>query len=47
MTPSKIFKVDCLADFGHIKRLYALEEHKTLKIAFFLKKASLNPSNIT
>ena len=42
----KIFKDDCLADFEYMKRLYALEENKPLKIAFFLKKASLNPSNI-
>ena len=36
----------CIAQFKHVKRLYALEEHKPLKIAFTLKKASLNPSNI-
>ena len=36
----------CIASFAHIKRLYALEEEKTLKIAHSLKKASLNPSNI-
>ena len=36
----------CTARFEHIKRLYALEEHKPLKIAYTLKKASLNPSNI-
>ena len=36
----------CIAQFEHVKRLYALEEHKTLKIAFTQKKASLNPSNI-
>ena len=37
---------ECLAQFEHINRLYALEEHKPLRIAFTLKKASLNPSNI-
>lgn len=36
----------CTAFFSHIKRLYAMEEHKTLKVAFSLKKASLNPSSI-
>ena len=36
----------CVAEFSHIKRLYALEEHKTLKIAHKLKKNSLNPSSI-
>ena len=36
----------CTAFFLHIKRLYALEEHKPLKIACKLKKASLNPSGI-
>jgi len=36
----------CTAMFSHINKLYALEEYKTLKIAFRLKKASLNPSNI-
>ena len=36
----------CMASFAHIKRLYALEKGKTLKIAHSLKKASLNPSNI-
>ena len=36
----------CRANFAHIKRLYAIEEHKPLKIAHALKKASLNPSNV-
>ena len=36
----------CLAQFKHINCLYVLEEHKPLRIAFTLKKASLNPSNI-
>ena len=41
-----ILEEKCLALFSHIKRLYALEEGKSLKIAHSLKKASLNPSNI-
>ena len=41
-----ILEEKCLASFSHIKRLYALEEGKGLKIAHSLKKASLNPSNI-
>ena len=36
----------CIAKFAHIQRLYAIEEHKPLKVAHSLKKASLNPSNI-
>ena len=36
----------CRANFAHIKRLYAIEEHKSLKIAHALKKGSLNPSNV-
>ena len=36
----------CVAEFSHIKRLYALEKHKTLKIAHKLKKNSLNPRSI-
>ena len=36
----------CLGLYSNIKQLYALEEHKTLKIAHSLKKASLNPSNV-
>ena len=36
----------CITFFSHVKRLYALEENKPLKIAHTLKKASLNPSNI-
>ena len=36
----------CKGHFSHIKKLYAMEEHKTLKIAHALKKVSLNPSNV-
>ena len=36
----------CLGLFSHIKQLYHLEEHKTLKVAHTLKKVSLNPSNV-
>ena len=36
----------CVAEFCHIKRLHALKEHKTLKIAHKLKKNSLNRSSI-
>ena len=36
----------CTALFAHIKQLYALEEEKQLKVAYALKKSSLNPSNI-
>ena len=36
----------CQAHFNHIKHLYALEEHKSLKIAHALKKVSFNPSNV-
>ena len=36
----------CLRLFSHIKQLYHLEEHKTLKVAYTLKKVSLNPSNV-
>ena len=41
-----VFEEKCVAQFSHIKRLYAIEEHKPLKVAYSLKKASLNPSNI-
>jgi len=37
----------CHANFNHIKRLYAIEEHKSLKVAHALKKVSLNPSNVS
>lgn len=37
---------NCKACFHHIKELYAIEEAKPLKIAFALKKNSLNPNNI-
>ena len=37
----------CRANFAHIKRLYAIEEHKVLKIAHALKQISLNPSNMS
>jgi len=40
-----IHKNPFIALFSHIKQLYALEEHKTAKIAHTLKKASLNPRN--
>ena len=36
----------CEDEFSHIKRLYTLEEHKTLKMAHKLKKSSSNPSSI-
>jgi len=36
----------CKTNFNHIKQLYALEEHKSLKIAHALKKVLLNPSNV-
>ena len=36
----------CVALFAHISKLYGLEETNTLKIAFSLKKASLNPGSI-
>ena len=36
----------CTAKFSHIAHLYALEEHKNLKIVHNLKKVSLNPSSI-
>ena len=39
--------LNCVAQFSHIKRLYALEEFKTLKVAFVLTKVSLNPSSLS
>jgi len=36
----------CAPYFSHVKKVYAIEENKTLKVAHKLKKASLNPSNI-
>ena len=36
----------CQANFNHIKRLYAMEEYKSLKVTHSLKKVSLNPSNV-
>ena len=36
----------CTASFDHIKRLYAIEEDKTLQVAYSLKRVSLNPSSI-
>ena len=36
----------CIASFDHIKKLYAHEEDKALKVSFALKKISLNPNNI-
>ena len=37
----------CIPSFTHIKHLYALEEHKTLKVAYALKKQSLNTNGIS
>ena len=42
----ELFGDSCIAQFDHIKKLYSLEECKTLKVAFTLKKVSLNPSNL-
>jgi len=42
----EILGTSCVANFAHIKRLYALEEDKTLKVAHALKKCFLIPSNI-
>jgi len=42
-----ILGASCHPNFAHIKRLYAIEEHKSLKIAHSLKKVSLNPSNVS
>ena len=39
--------LNCVAQFSHIKRLYALEEFKTLKIAYALTKLSLNLSSLS
>ena len=36
----------CSPCFSHLKHVYAIEEHKPLKIAHALKKVSLNPSGI-
>ena len=36
----------CIAQFSHIRRLYALEEGKVLKVGHGLKKVSLNPSSL-
>ena len=36
-----------MAEFFHVKHLFALEEHKTLKIAHKLKQALLNLSGIS
>jgi len=41
-----VFGGKCVALFSQIKRLYAIEEHKSLKAGHSLMKASLNPSNI-
>ena len=43
----ELFGESCTPRFDHIKHLYALEECKTLKIAFTLKKVSMNPSNLS
>ena len=37
----------CTPCFSHIKHLYALEEHKILKVAYALKKHFLNPNGIS
>ena len=42
-----IFGDSCVAEVSHITHLFALEEHKTLKIAHKLKQSSLNPSSIS
>ena len=42
----KILGSACSANFKHIIKLYALEEHKSLKVAHSLKKVSLNPSSV-
>ena len=42
----EIFGEVCSPQFSHIKKVYSLEESKTLKVAHKLKKALLNPSNI-
>ena len=42
----RVFKEKCVAQFSHIKLLFAIEEHKPLKVAYSLKKTSLNPSTI-
>ena len=36
----------CSPCFNHIKKIYMIEENKTLKVAHKLKKVSLNPSSI-
>ena len=41
----QIFSDTCNPHFGHNKKLYALEEHKILKLANKLK-SFLNPRNI-
>ena len=41
-----VFGAKCVAQFSHLKQLYAIEEHKPRKVAHSLKKASLNPSSI-
>ena len=40
------FGESCAPQFNHVKKIYAIEENKTLKVAHKLKKASLNPSSI-
>ena len=42
-----VLEKSCTPYFPHIKHLHALEEHNTLKVAYALKKHSLNPSGIS
>ena len=37
----------CTAHYLHIKQLYALEEHLTVKVTFTLKKSSLNSTSLS
>ena len=43
---NSVFEKKCVAQFSHINRLYAIVKHKPIKVAYSLKKVSLNPSNI-
>ena len=43
---SNFSSTTCNPQFGHFRKLFALEEQKVLKVAHKLKKSSLNPSNI-
>ena len=42
----RVLGESCVAEFAHIKHLYALEEGKPIKVAHALKKVSLNPSSL-